>query len=74
MIHAISSFSYWHSYVEDDISMDSLDGINSFIIALTSIYPNYPKWSVLFKVINAISSFTYWLSYVEDDMSMDYFD
>ena len=71
VIHAISSFSYWHSYVEDDMSMDSLDWINSIIIYLKRININYPKSSVLFKVIHAISSFSYWHSYVENDMSMD---
>jgi len=49
-------FTYWHSYVEDDMSMVALDWTSSIIIPFTRINKIYPKLSFLFKVIHAISS------------------
>jgi hypothetical protein len=51
VIHAISSLTYWQSYVKDDMSMDGLDCINCIIMSLTRIDKIYPKCSVLIKVI-----------------------
>ena len=73
LFHALSSFSCWHSYEEDDMSMDGIHWINSIILSLTIINTDYPN-GLLFNFIHAISPFTYFHSYVEADISMDALD
>ena len=52
-MHAISSFTYWPSYVEEDMSLDYLHWITSIIISLLRTNTNYPTYIWLVSSIQS---------------------